>query len=229
MKNNNSEKLTRWQKFIIFVSFVVGCSITYCSGMAIKNHSRLVETRVVLDKKIEENANLRKELGQLYHELGETKSRLVKMEKQVKNKGTASTSTSRLVCGKPGTIAQKLNNPFNIKRRYDGGKWKGEIGHDSQGHVHFIDVEHGIRAAAYVLKSYYKKHNISTLESIIDRFCGGNDDYVRFLSHRLKLRPDEKFNVMRRLPELLQAMSKYESGKELPDECLVTLDLAREL
>ena len=230
MENNNSNhkpKLTWFQKFHIFVGIIVCCSIAFCSGMAIKNHDRLVETRAVLDKKVKENTNLRSELGQLYHDLGEAKSKLAKMEKQGKNKGFA--STSRLVCGKPGTIAQRLNNPLNIKRRYDGGKWKGEIGYDSQGHVHFVDVEHGIRAAAYVLKSYYKRHDIDTIEAIINRFCTGNDGYVKFLSRRLKLRPDEKFNVMRRLPELLQAMSKYESGKELPDECLVTLDLARDL
>ena len=132
-------------------------------------------------------------------------------------------------CGNPNTIARKFNNPFNIKRRVDGGKWQGEIGYDKQGHVHFSSLEYGIRAAAFTLRSYYKKHKIDTLESIIDRFCGGNKQYVSFLSKRMKLRPNERFNVLNKMSELLRHMSKYESGKELPKEYLVTLDVLENL
>lgn len=132
-------------------------------------------------------------------------------------------------CGKENTIARKFNNPFNIKRKVDGGKWQGEIGHDKYGHVHFLSVEYGIRAAAFVLSSYYRKHEINTLESIIKRFCGGNKKYVSYLAKRMKLKPNEKFNVINRMPELLKHMAKYESGKHLPDKCLVTLDVLQNL
>lgn len=136
---------------------------------------------------------------------------------------------TRYECGNPNTIARKFNNPFNIKRKYGGGKWEGEIGYDRQGHVHFKTVQHGIRAAAFVLRSYYQKHKIDNLTAIIDRFCGGNKKYVSFLSKRMKLKPTQSFNVLNRMPELLRYMSQYESGKALPEEYLVTLDILENL
>lgn len=132
-------------------------------------------------------------------------------------------------CGNPNTIARRMNNPLNIKRKYGGGKWEGEIGYDRQGHVHFKTVQHGIRAAAFVLRSYYRKHKIDNLTAIIDRFCGGNKKYVAFLSKRMHLKPTESFNVLNRMPELLRHMSQYESGKPLPEEYLVTLDVLENL
>lgn len=150
-------------------------------------------------------------------------------KKEVKDIKFKPVACTRYECGNPNTIARKFNNPFNIKRRVSGGKWEGEIGYDKQGHVHFSNIEYGIRAAAFTLRSYYKKHKIDTLESIIDRFCGGNKRYVSFLSKRMKLKPTEKFNVLNRMSELLRHMSKYESGKELPKEYLVTLDVLENL
>lgn len=135
----------------------------------------------------------------------------------------------KVEAGAPGTIAARLNNPLNIKRLSGGRKWRGEIGHDKEGHVHFSRMEYGIRAAAFVLKSYSKKHKIQTVEALVQRFCNGNPEYVRFLCRRLKVKPDEKFSLIQRMPELLAAMSKFESGKELHPSYLVTLDLAREL
>lgn len=146
--------------------------------------------------------------------------------KDIKFKPVACTTYQ---CGNPNTIARRMNNPLNIKRRTNGQKWQGELGYDKQGHVKFATVQHGIRAAAFVLRSYYRKHKINTLEDIINRFCGGNKAYVAFLSKRMKLKPNEKFNVLNRMSELLRHMSKYESGKELPKEYLVTLDVLENL
>lgn len=154
---------------------------------------------------------------------------LIKCKNEKKEISFKPISCATYQCGNPGTIARRFNNPFNIKRRVNGGKWEGEIGHDSKGHVHFVSIEYGVRAAAFVLRSYYKNHKIDTLESIINRFCGGNVKYVSFLSKRMKLRKDEKFNVMNRMTELLKHMSQYESGKPLPDSYLVTLDVLENL
>lgn len=37
---------------------------------------------------------------------------------------------------------------------------------------------------------------------------------MAYLSRRLGLRPNESFDVLARLPELLQAMARFESGRE---------------
>ncbi len=210
-----------------FISiFAVICCMVYTSAAAIMSHNALVKTNSRLEKVLKEKDDLKNQLASFTAEIEALRKQQVKPAAE---KDKAKPTMRQLVCGKPGTIANRLNNPFNIKRQVSGKKWKGEIGYDSQGHVHFISVEHGIRAAAFVLKSYYKKHDIATLEAIINRFCGGNKDYVKFLSNRLNLKPNQKFNVLARLPELMQAMSKYESGRQLPSECLVTLDIVREL
>ena len=132
-------------------------------------------------------------------------------------------------CAKSGTIARKLNNPFNIKRSVNGNKWMGELGYDKYGHVHFSKVEYGIRAAVITLIKYYKVHKIDTVEGIIQRFCGGNADYVKFVCKKLKLKKNQKFNVITRMPELLLAMSQYEGGKAIPEECVITLDTLKNI
>lgn len=132
-------------------------------------------------------------------------------------------------CAKSGTIARKLNNPFNIKRSVNGNKWIGELGYDKYGHVHFSKVEYGIRAAVITLIKYYKVHKIDTVEGIIKRFCGGNKEYVKFVCKKLKLKKNQKFNVITRIPELLLAMSQFEGGKAIPKECVITLDTLKHI
>ena len=86
------------------------------------------------------------------------------------------------------TLAVQNNNPLNIKTVKTA--WKGQIGTDRHGHAVFDTPEHG-------------------------RFCTGNQQqYAAYLSRRLGIRPDETFDVLDRLPELLQAMARFESGRE---------------
>nr|DAU80913.1 MAG TPA: virion protein [Caudoviricetes sp.] len=114
---------------------------------------------------------------------------------------------------KVDTLAVRNNNPLNIKAIKT--PWKGQIGTDRHGHAVFDDPAHGIRAAANVLINYYLRHGLDTLNGVVGRFCTGNrEQYVAYLSRRLGLRPDESFNILDRLPELLQAMARFESGKE---------------
>ena len=114
---------------------------------------------------------------------------------------------------KVDTLAVRNNNPLNIKAIKT--PWKGQIGTDRHGHAVFDDPAHGIRAAANVLINYYLRHGLDTLNGVVGRFCTGNrEQYVAYFSRRLGLRPDESFNILDRLPELLQAMARFESGTE---------------
>ena len=66
-----------------------------------------------------------------------------------------------------------------------------------------------------MLINYYLRHGLDTLNGVVGRFCTGNrEQYVAYLSRRLGLRPNESFDVLARLPELLQAMARFESGRE---------------
>ena len=114
---------------------------------------------------------------------------------------------------KVNTLAVQNNNPCNIKAVRT--PWKGQVGTDKHGHAVFDEPAHGIRAAANVLINYYLRHGLDTLNGVVGRFCTGNrEQYVAYLSRRLGLRPNESFDVLARLPELLQAMARFESGRE---------------
>lgn len=116
------------------------------------------------------------------------------------------------------TLAIRNNNPLNVKT-VKGRPWFGQIAVDKHGHAVFDTPEHGIRAGANVLLNYYTRHGLDTLDGILSRFCTGNRaEYAAFLSRRLGIPPDVKFDVLARLPELLQAMARFESGQEWPRE-----------
>ena len=128
------------------------------------------------------------------------------------------------VAGREGTLAFQNRNPCNVKH-LGRQKWRGEIGRDRLGHCIFSDIQYGLRAAVLTLRSYQTRHGIKTLDGIIERFCGGNPDYVAFLSRRMKLRHDEEFEIIPRIPELVRWMSVYESGREVAPSMIATLDI----
>lgn len=123
------------------------------------------------------------------------------------------------------TLASENRNPLNIKAR-STDPWEGQVGKDKYGHAVFETWEHGIRAASLVLRSYAVTHGIDTVEGIINRFAEGNREaYVAFLCNRLDVRADEPFDVIACMPDLLRAMSRFESGMELPDKYFIAYDI----
>lgn len=123
------------------------------------------------------------------------------------------------------TLASENRNPLNIKAR-STDPWEGQVGRDKYGHAVFETWEHGIRAASLVLRSYAVTHGIDTVEGIINRFAEGNREaYVAFLCNRLDVQADEPFDVIAHMPDLLRAMSRFESGMELPDRYFIAYDI----
>lgn len=123
------------------------------------------------------------------------------------------------------TRAWNNKNPFNVKFR-ESDPWKGQIGQDDAGHAIFSSWEYGIRAASIVLKNYSQRHNIDTVEKVIKRFARGNiKPYTKYVCQKLDVKPDEKLDMVRRIPELLRAMARWESGQELPEELFIPYDI----
>lgn len=128
-------------------------------------------------------------------------------------------------CG-TSTTANHNRNYLNIKR-LNKGDWLGQTGHDAKGHVQFTHPEYGVRAAAHVLTAYYVKHDCDTIRKIVTRFSKTEHKaYISFLCKKMNLKPDQKFMVLARLPELLRNMAKFESGHWLPERMFVGYDLA---
>lgn len=123
------------------------------------------------------------------------------------------------------TLASQNKNPMNIKARTND-PWVGQVGADSAGHAIFESYEHGIRAAAFALRSYAVTHGINTVHGIVQRFAEGNREaYIEFLCSRLRVSPHQKIDIIARMPELLRAMSKFESGMDLPDKYFIAYDI----
>ncbi len=118
-------------------------------------------------------------------------------------------------------LALATRNYLNIKRSANGQRWEGELSYDAAGHVIFKDAAYSIRAGAIVLKNYEKKHGIKTVRGIITRFAEGNREaYIRHVCKALGVQPDEEISIAERLPELLRAMVKFETGMSLAEEHL---------
>ncbi|MCR5259198.1 MAG: hypothetical protein K6E40_13700 [Desulfovibrio sp.] len=162
--------------------------------------------------------------------LSVAKGQLADAEKRIAEARSGLTRNERLIlaaceAGKPGTLAFKNRNPCNVKKLGNGQKWRGQVGVDSQGHVVFSSIHYGLRAFVLTMRSYQTRHGIKTLEALIERYCGGNPDYVAYLSRRLRLKPDEEFRIIPRIPELARWMSTYESGREVDPSLIATLDI----
>lgn len=127
-------------------------------------------------------------------------------------------------------IPHTNKNLLNIKSLRND-KWKGQIGTDKYGHAIFKDWEYGIRAASFVLKNYSKKHEISTIEDLIYRFCEGDrENYIAFLEKNLKIKRDKKIELIKYIPKLLRYMAIYESGNhKLPDKLFACYDVLEEI
>lgn len=123
------------------------------------------------------------------------------------------------------TLAALNKNPLNVKFREDD-PWEGQAGYDEFGHAVFDEWEYGIRAAALVLRSYAVIHEIDTVEGVVKRFAEGNQEsYIDFLCDRLGVSPADSIDVIARMPELLRAMSRFESGMDLPDRYFAPYDI----
>lgn len=137
----------------------------------------------------------------------------------------AKAPVQRQSVGAEGTLSRKAGNYLNVKAPSDS-YWLGQCGRDSHGHAVFKSPEWSLRAGTLVLRSYYQRHGIKTIKGIVERFSTNNHaEYTKYLCDRLKLDPDEEFNVMKRMPELVRHMVRFESGSGVKPEHIHLLDV----
>jgi len=137
----------------------------------------------------------------------------------------AKVPASKQTVGADGTLSRKAGNYLNVKAPSDT-YWLGQCGRDSHGHAVFKSPEWSLRAGTLVLRSYYQRHGIRTVRGIVERFSTCNHvEYTKYLCDRLKLDPDEEFNVMKRMPELVRHMVRFESAADVRPEHIHLLDV----
>lgn len=202
-------------------SIAVACGGVFVGHKAVSSAQRYMQDALAFKAQAEDfKARLAVAKGQLADaekRIAEAQKGLTKRERQI---------LAESLAGRPGTVSRRNGSWFNVKKLSGGRKWRGEIGIDEQKHVIFSAPEYSVRAGALTLRSYYMVHKLDTIEKIVKRYSTSNhDEYISYLCAKMKLRPDESFDVIRRLPELLKGIAYFETGKPIPDKMLATLDI----
>jgi len=209
------------------LALLAGASIAVACGGVFVGHKAVSQTESYIAEALRWKAQaetakaslsvMKGRLADAERRLAEARKGLTKRERQI---------LAESLAGRPGTVSRRNGSWFNVKKLSGGRKWRGEIGIDEQKHVIFSAPEYSVRAGALTLRSYYMVHKLDTIEKIVKRYSTSNhDEYIAYLCSRMKLKPDESFDVIRRLPELLKGIAYFETGKPIPDKMLATLDI----
>ena len=196
-----------WAGAVMFSSLAVACGGVYVASRAAG----------LLQERQAECLELREKLRRSDAEVDLL--RIMLKEAQAKS------PVQKQAVGADGTLSRKAGNYLNVKAPSDS-YWLGQKGRDAHGHAVFVSPEWSLRAGTLVLRSYYQRHGIKTIKGIVERFSTCNhEEYTKYLCDRLKLDPDEEFNVMRRMPELVRHMVRFESGSDVRPAHIHMLDV----
>lgn len=110
------------------------------------------------------------------------------------------------------------NNPLNIRRTKT--RWAGQVASDTErAFVVFMDMPHGVRAAAKLIQNYKMMYGIDTVEKLINRWAppveNHTADYIMTVAHALGVEHNEQLDLAAHdvLYRLIQAMSRVENGR----------------
>ncbi|WMN19283.1 structural protein [Pseudomonas piscis] len=127
-------------------------------------------------------------------------------------------------------------NPGNIDYN-PRNQWEGQLGKEPNGRFAVFDTaENGIRALGKLLQTYYNKHGLRTVASIIQRWAPEveNDTgaYIRAVAQRCGLGPSDPINDIKNqqvLGGLVQAIIKHENANYEYPPAVFTEGLRRAL
>lgn len=108
-------------------------------------------------------------------------------------------------------------NPGNIER--NAMRWQGMAKEQTDPRfVVFESMAHGVRAAAKVLLTYYRKHKLNTVRGIINRWAPMSENntgaYIRAVCKAALVEPDQPLPMTHEqtLRVLLRAIFHHENG-----------------
>jgi hypothetical protein len=106
------------------------------------------------------------------------------------------------------------HNPFNL-RYYASIPWNGQLGDDGGGYAVFDTDENGVRAGGHQLNTYASR-GLTSVQQIISTFAPTNENdtaaYIRDVSQRLGVDPNQPLDVYGLLPQLADAIIHHEQG-----------------
>lgn len=105
------------------------------------------------------------------------------------------------------------NNPLNIEA---GENWQGLTGTDGRFAI-FETAEHGIRAAARILRTYARRYGITSIDKIISRWAppveNDTENYIDFVSDRAGI-DKQKPLTGDEYVKVIEAMIIMENGQQ---------------
>ncbi|EBQ8821314.1 TPA: structural protein [Salmonella enterica] len=110
------------------------------------------------------------------------------------------------------------NNPGNIRQ---GDDWQGLVPkaqRTDKSFCQFITPEYGIRAMIIILRNYQRRHGLSTVTGIINRWAPPDENntqaYIDSVAKATGVTPDQHIDTTdsRFMMKLLQAIIRHENG-----------------
>lgn len=113
---------------------------------------------------------------------------------------------------------ERVNNPLNI--RISEQTFNGEIKPSADPEFkQFADLEHGIRAGAKILLTYYRRYGLNCVREIINRWAPPSENdtgsYISHVCKRMGVGPDDTLflDTLATLKALVVAMIYHEQGR----------------
>lgn len=119
-------------------------------------------------------------------------------------------------------------NPLNIRKT--DIKWNGKIDGEDKSFETFVSPEYGIRAGAKLLINYQDKHDLNTVEEIINRFAPPHENdtnsYAQHVADEIGVGLNEPIDVTDHLHTMIKTMIKHENGVNPYSDDLIATGIA---
>ncbi len=126
------------------------------------------------------------------------------------------------------TRGERNNNPGNIRECGLDSEWLGERSTDDDGAFEeFSEPIYGIRALAKILLAYQNKHDLHTIEELINRWAppveNDTGSYVRSVAKQTGFAADQALYLRDPgvMEKLVKAIIHHENGRCIYDDKLI--------
>jgi len=130
----------------------------------------------------------------------------------------------------PTKRGERINNPFNIDK--SKSDWLGKIPSPDSRFEAFSSPLYGIRAGVKLLRTYFDKYGLNTINKIFDRYAPPHEnntvEYKKFVAKHLGIGIDDKIDLKKAAFPLAKAIIRMEQGRVIyPDDMIEeAIDLA---
>jgi len=112
------------------------------------------------------------------------------------------------------------HNPGNIDYN-PANQWRGQLPHEPTIEARFCrfqSAHYGLRALAVLLKNYYRRYGLNTVEKLISRYAPSDENntraYINAVAEALRVKADTPLPLNKRtLQALLVAIIRHENGQ----------------